>query len=124
MDMSIGELARLTGLPVRTFRYYSDIGLAPEADRSPAGCRRYDEAALARIELVRTLRDLGLDLATIRQVLDRQAGLAEVALQLETFSDRRVERYWQLIGVINGWPSRPSLMPAYEWFTAALSAPR
>jgi hypothetical protein len=35
-----------------------------------------------------------------------------------------VERYWQLIGVINGWPSRPSLMPAYEWFTAALSAPR
>ncbi|HVS42964.1 MAG TPA: MerR family DNA-binding transcriptional regulator, partial [Candidatus Dormibacteraeota bacterium] len=34
MDISIGELARLTGLPVKTVRYYSDIGLAPEAERS------------------------------------------------------------------------------------------
>ena len=79
MDISIGELARLTGLPVKTVRYYSDIGLAPEAERSPSGYRRYDEAGLARIELVRTLRDLGFDLATIRRVLERQAGLAEVA---------------------------------------------
>jgi len=79
MDISIGQMARLTGLSVKTVRYYSDIGLAPEAERSPSGYRRYDEAGLARIELVRTLRDLGLDLATIRQVLDRQAGLADVA---------------------------------------------
>jgi hypothetical protein len=48
----------------------------------------------------------------------------ELAGQLEMFSDRRVERYWQLIGLINGWPQRPSLMPAYEWFTAALGAQR
>jgi DNA-binding transcriptional MerR regulator len=79
MDISIGELARLTGLPVKTVRYWSDIGLAPEAERSPSGYRRYDEAGLARIELVRTLRDLGLDIATIRRVLERRAGLAEVA---------------------------------------------
>ena len=79
MDISIGELARLTGLTVKTIRYYSDIGLAPEAERSDSGYRRYDAAALARIELVRTLRDLGLDIATIRRVLERQSGLAEVA---------------------------------------------
>ena len=79
MDISIGELARLIGLPVKTIRYYSDIGLAPEAERTESGYRRYDEAGLARIELVRTLRDLGLDIATIRRVLDRRAGLAEVA---------------------------------------------
>jgi DNA-binding transcriptional MerR regulator len=40
MDISIGELARLTGLPVKTLRYYSDIGLAPVAERSPAGYRQ------------------------------------------------------------------------------------
>jgi DNA-binding transcriptional MerR regulator len=79
MDISIGQMARLTGLPVKTVRYYSEIGLAPEADRTEAGYRRYDEAALARLELVRTLRELGLDLGTIRRVLQRQAGLAEVA---------------------------------------------
>jgi DNA-binding transcriptional MerR regulator len=79
MDISIGELARLTGLPVKTVRYYSDIGLVPEVERTEAGYRRYDEAALGRLELVRTLRELGVDLRTIRKVLERQAGLAEVA---------------------------------------------
>ena len=40
--------------------------------------------------------------------------------QLERFGDRRVERYWQLIGIVNGWPPRPSRWPAYEWLIAAL----
>jgi DNA-binding transcriptional MerR regulator len=77
--VNIGELARRTGLSVKTIRYYSDEGLVPEASRSPSGYRRYDAAALARLEFVRTLRDLGLDLATIRRVLDRQADLRAVA---------------------------------------------
>jgi DNA-binding transcriptional MerR regulator len=79
MDVPIGELAHLTGLTVKTIRYYSDIGLVPEAERTPAGYRRYDEACLVRLELVRALRDLGFDLATIQTVMERRAGLAEVA---------------------------------------------
>lgn len=77
--MNIGELARRTGLSVKTIRYYSDEGLVPEASRTAAGYRRYDSGALARLEFVRTLRDLGLDLATIRRVLDQQADLRSVA---------------------------------------------
>ena len=76
---TIGELARLTGLPVRTIRFYSDCGVVPPTDRSPAGYRLYDLDALARLDLVRTLRDLGVDLATIQRVLDRQTTVAEVA---------------------------------------------
>jgi DNA-binding transcriptional MerR regulator len=79
MDISIGQMARLTGLSVKTVRYYSDIGLAPEAERTASGYRRYDEDGLARIELVRTLRDLGFDLSTIRRVLERTASLSDVA---------------------------------------------
>ena len=45
-----------------------------------------------------------------------------LAHQLATFSDRRVERYWQLIGLINGWPAQPSRMWPYQWFMAALDA--
>ncbi|GAA2389392.1 MerR family transcriptional regulator [Dactylosporangium salmoneum] len=77
--MNIGELSRLTGLPVKTIRYYSDVGLVPEAERSAAGYRRYDHAAIVRLEFVRTLRELGIDLATIRRVLDRGADLRGVA---------------------------------------------
>ncbi|KMO95506.1 MerR family transcriptional regulator [Streptomyces roseus] len=76
---SIGELARRTGSTVKTIRFYSDCGLLPPADRSPAGYRLYHHDAVARLELVRTLRDLGLDLAAVRQVMDRELALSEVA---------------------------------------------
>lgn len=76
---SIGDLARRTGLTVKAIRYYSDLGIVPPSGRTAAGYRRYDSEAVARLDLVRTLRDLGLDLATIRSVVDRDAPLAEVA---------------------------------------------
>jgi DNA-binding transcriptional MerR regulator len=77
--MNIGELSRLTGLPVKTIRYYSDVGLVPEAERTRSGYRRYDHASIVRLEFVRTLRELGFDLATIRRVLDRDSDLRGVA---------------------------------------------
>ena len=77
--MHIGELARRTGLTVKTVRFYSDLGLVPEHDRSQAGHRRYDASAALRLNYVRTLRELGLDLATIRRVLDREVDLTGVA---------------------------------------------
>ena len=47
---TIGELARRTGLSVRTIRFYSDAGVVPPSGRSPAGYRLYDTEALARLE--------------------------------------------------------------------------
>ncbi|GGX55247.1 MerR family transcriptional regulator [Streptomyces noursei] len=76
---SIGDLARRTGLTVKAIRFYSDCGIVPPTDRSPAGYRLYDIDAVARLDLVRTLRDLGLDLPTIRKVVDREISLPEVA---------------------------------------------
>src|SRR5947208_2593861 len=76
---SIGDLARRTGLTVKAVRFYSDQGIVPPTSRSPGGYRRYGLAALARLQLVRTLRELGLDLATIRRVVDREISLGEVA---------------------------------------------
>ena len=76
---SIGELARRTGLTVKTIRYYSDRGIVAPMDRSPAGYRLYNIDAVARLDLVRTLRDLGVDLPTIRRVVERELSLREVA---------------------------------------------
>ncbi|MFE9392816.1 MerR family transcriptional regulator [Streptomyces sp. NPDC006784] len=76
---SIGELARRTGLTVKTIRFYSDRGIVAPTDRSPAGYRLYSSDAVARLDLVRTLRELGLDLPTIRKVVDRELSLPEVA---------------------------------------------
>ena len=76
---SIGALSRRTGIPVKTIRYYSEIGLVPETRRTRSGYRHYDGSALVRLELVRALRELGLDLATIRSILDRRAELTQIA---------------------------------------------
>ncbi|MFE7618951.1 MerR family transcriptional regulator [Streptomyces sp. NPDC057496] len=78
---SIGELARRTGLTVKTIRFYSDRGIVVPAHRTPAGYRRYGPDAVARLALVRTLRELGLGLDEIRQVVDRELTLGEVAAQ-------------------------------------------
>ncbi|MFG2982143.1 MerR family transcriptional regulator [Streptomyces sp. NPDC048258] len=94
---SIGELARRTGLTVKTVRFYSDEGIVPPTDRSPAGYRLYDADALARLDLARTLRDLGLDLGTVRKVLDREVSVPDVArahadaldVQIQTLRLRR-----------------------------------
>ncbi|MEV6420357.1 TIGR03086 family metal-binding protein [Streptomyces sp. NPDC051662] len=77
--LSIGAVAERTGLPVKLVRHWSDLGIAPPADRTEAGYRRYGPEAVARLDLARTLRDLGLGLSTIRDVLDRERELSEVA---------------------------------------------
>ncbi|MEU8272349.1 TIGR03086 family metal-binding protein [Sphaerisporangium sp. NPDC049002] len=77
--LSIGELAERTGLSVKLIRHWSDIGVVPPAARTPAGYRLYDAEAVARLQLARTLRDLGMGMAAIRDVVNRERGLAEVA---------------------------------------------
>jgi DNA-binding transcriptional MerR regulator len=79
MHWTIGELAKRTGVTVKAIRFYSDRGLVPPTDRTPAGYRLYGPEAVARLGLVRTLRELGLDIETIRRVLHEDADLTEVA---------------------------------------------
>ncbi|MCU1640337.1 MAG: MerR family transcriptional regulator [Nocardia sp.] len=76
---TIGELAQRTGLPVRTIRFWSDTGVVTPATRSAAGYRLYDAEAVGRLDLVRTLRELGLGLETVRQILGNQLTLSDVA---------------------------------------------
>jgi DNA-binding transcriptional MerR regulator len=58
--LTIGELSRHSGVPVKTLRFWSDEGLLPPATRSRNGYRLYGEDATIRVDLVRTLRDAGL----------------------------------------------------------------
>ncbi|WP_256639414.1 MerR family transcriptional regulator [Streptomyces murinus] len=77
--LTIGELARATGLTVRTIRYWSDEGVLTPVTRSPGGYRLYDAQGVARLELIRTLRELGLGLDDVRQVLAGERTVAQVA---------------------------------------------
>jgi MerR family transcriptional regulator, copper efflux regulator len=63
--MTVGELARRTGLSIKAIRRYEDLGLIYSAGRSEGGYRLFDESALWCAQVIRTLRSLGL---TIKEI--------------------------------------------------------
>jgi DNA-binding transcriptional MerR regulator len=75
--LGIGDLAALTGVPVRTIRFYCDEGLL-DSRRSAGGHRRFASSAVERLDLVRRLRGLGLGLPAIAAVLSGERSIAEV----------------------------------------------
>lgn len=66
---SIGRLGQAAGVKVPTIRYYEQIGLLPEADRSAGNQRLYNRATLDRLAFVRHARELGFSLEAIRDLL-------------------------------------------------------
>jgi DNA-binding transcriptional MerR regulator len=76
-SLSIGELSRLTGVSVRTIRFYCDEGIL-EPRRSSGGHRLFDPAtAVGQLQLVRRLRALGLGLTAIIAILTGTTSIAE-----------------------------------------------
>ena len=66
----VGELARRTGLTVRTLHHYDDVGLLRPGGRTPAGHRLYGDGEIERLHRVQSLRRLGFGLDEIRGMLD------------------------------------------------------
>src|SRR5690349_12205438 len=82
--LSIGQVAKRTGIRVKTLRFYADEGIVPASERTASGYRLYDESDVQRLELVRSLREAGLGLPAIRSVLSRDLSLPEaLRLRLE-----------------------------------------
>jgi DNA-binding transcriptional MerR regulator len=73
-DWSIQEIARLAGTTSRTLRHYDDIGLLPPTRIAPNGYRHYDAGALVRLQRILLLRELGLGLPQIADVLGPSTG--------------------------------------------------
>ncbi|OJU40834.1 MAG: MerR family transcriptional regulator [Microbacterium sp. 69-10] len=81
MDWSIQEIARLAGTTSRTLRHYDDIGLLAPSRIAANGYRHYDEAALVRLQRILLLRELGLGLPQIAEVIDASTGSAAQAAE-------------------------------------------
>ncbi|UPL14555.1 MerR family transcriptional regulator [Microbacterium galbinum] len=73
-DWSIQEIARLAGTTSRTLRHYDDIGLLAPTRIAANGYRHYDETALVRLQRILLLRELGLGLPQIAEVLGPSTG--------------------------------------------------
>lgn len=84
-DWSIQEIARLASTTSRTLRHYDDVGLLHPSRIGSNGYRYYDERALARLQRILLLRDLGLGIPAIAEVL---AGESDDAVALSTHLHR------------------------------------
>ena len=81
---TIGQVAELTGVAVKTIRYYAEIGLLPPARTTAARYRLFSAAEIWRLELVRMLRHVGFSLDEIRRVLSGAVDVATaIGWQLE-----------------------------------------
>ena len=67
----VGELARRTGISIRTLHYYDEIGLLMPSHHTESGHRLYTERDVARLQQVLSLRELGLSLEDVRACLNR-----------------------------------------------------
>jgi DNA-binding transcriptional MerR regulator len=72
--LKIGELARQSGLTVRTLHHYDAIGLLKPLHRSEADYRLYDNEDVARLDGISALRDTGLSLGEIAKLIGDQSG--------------------------------------------------
>ena len=70
--MKVGELAKRTGISVRTLHHYDEIGLVSPSHRTESGHRLYGREEIVRLQQVLSLRQLGFPLEEIRDVLARR----------------------------------------------------
>ncbi|WP_444950057.1 MerR family transcriptional regulator [Micromonospora ureilytica] len=73
MAYTVGQVAKVAGVTVRTLHHYDEIGLLSPSGRTSAGYRRYDDADLQRLQLVLYYRELGFPLEEITAIIDDPA---------------------------------------------------
>jgi DNA-binding transcriptional MerR regulator len=104
MSHTVGEVARLPGVSIRTLHHYDEIALLSPGERTAAGYRRYGEADLRRLRRILAYRALGIDLSTIAAMLD-DPGLddtAVLALQRDSL-EREIGRLNGVVDSLNRW---------------------
>jgi MerR family transcriptional regulator, mercuric resistance operon regulatory protein len=89
--MTIGILARTTGVHVETIRFYQRRGLMPQPKRPPAGARRYGEEAAARLRFIKRAQDIGFTLGEVAELLRLERGCRD-AHDLATAKLATIER--------------------------------
>jgi DNA-binding transcriptional MerR regulator len=121
-SLRIGEVARRTGLPVKTIRYYCDEGLLQPRTRSEAGYRLFDEENLAELTIIRSLRAMDVSIPELARILEvRRAGVCNcsvlkdsIAAKMESINlriDELASMKDELARLLDSWQDCGGLKP-------------
>ncbi|MDQ6666400.1 MAG: helix-turn-helix domain-containing protein [Acidobacteriota bacterium] len=89
--LSIGELAKETGIKIVTIRYYEQIGVLPAPARTPGNYRAYDEEHAQRLRFIRRCRDLGFSLDQVRDLFRLSAENAPSCVEVCGIAERHLK---------------------------------
>lgn len=114
LELRIGEVARRSGVSVKTIRFYCDQGLLRPSGRSAGGYRLFSPDTLAELVIIRALRAMDVSIAELARILQvRRAGVCNCALLKTSIAakldaiDRRLEELVTMKGelarLLQGW---------------------
>jgi len=90
-EMSIGELAKDTGVNVQTVRYYERRGLLAPPDRTRAGYRRFNEEAVRQVRFIKRAQGLGFTLKEIHELLTLRADPETTCTDVKARAQAKIE---------------------------------
>ncbi len=90
--LKIGELAKRTGCPVETIRFYEQDGLLPEPARSQGNYRLYAEAHVERLQFIRHCRSLDMTLDEVRSLLRFRDAPEESCRNVDALLEKHIEQ--------------------------------
>ncbi len=110
----IGAVAKESGVPIKTIRYYEEIGLLKSSGRTEGGFRLFNSDIFARLHFIKRAQSLGLSLSEIKDFLDvHDAGelpCEHIKIKLEDKVKAIDEQIRQLLilkqelqGLLSGW---------------------
>ncbi|GAB40964.1 MerR family transcriptional regulator [Gordonia sp. w5E2] len=100
-DLTVGAVAGLVGVSVRTLHHYDQIGVVIPTGRTPAGYRVYDDADVERLHQVLTYRELGFPLEQIATLLDdpHADALGHLTTQRDLLNER-IARLHRMVAAV------------------------
>jgi DNA-binding transcriptional MerR regulator len=85
----IGEVAKLTGLSVKTIRFYCDQGLLLPSGRSEGGYRLFSADSLAELGIIRALRAMDVSISELARILEvRRAGVCNCSVLKDSIATK------------------------------------
>ncbi|MEH2256314.1 heavy metal-responsive transcriptional regulator [Nostoc sp.] len=110
----IGQVTDLTGIPIRTIRYYESLGLINSLRRTEGGFRQFSLDVLTRLAFIKRAQNLGLSLEEIGNILlvydqgqtpcgEIKEKLEDKVLQIDRQIDQLLTLRSEIKGLLSGW---------------------
>ena len=119
----IGSVAKESGVPIKTIRYYEELGLLKSSGRTEGGFRLFNSDVFARLSFIKRAKSLGLSLSEIKEFLavhdqgDLPCDRVKVKLNDKIDEiDRQIQQLQvlklELVGLLSGWETIPETLEA------------